>query len=131
MVRATRETSPILKDGAPILDKRGNPRLTAGPLSLGEGVAIPPHIAAMKLPPALTDVMVDTDPEAELRAKGRDVKGRWQSFYSDVTISISIREVRTRRAVGRSGPGHRSGQNANIGHANPKGLRTRLMQSAP
>jgi DNA topoisomerase IB len=121
LVRATRETSPILKDGAPILDKRGNPRLTAGPLSLGEGVAIPPHIAAMKLPPALTDVMVDTDPEAELRAKGRDVKGRWQSFYSDAhNINAASDKFARVAQLGDQAPAIEAANNANIGHANPR-----------
>ena len=46
------------------------------------GTALPPHIAALKLPPAWTDVHYSADPNASLLAQGKDSKGRLQSVYS-------------------------------------------------
>lgn len=47
-----------------------------------DGSALPPHIAALKLPPAWTDVHYSADPGAALLAQGKDAKGRLQSVYS-------------------------------------------------
>lgn len=46
------------------------------------GNALPEHIAALKIPPAWTDVTFDSNPDADLLATGRDAKGRVQSIYS-------------------------------------------------
>lgn len=46
------------------------------------GKSLPPHIAALKIPPAWTDVQYSSDPKASLLATGRDAKGREQRVYS-------------------------------------------------
>ena len=46
------------------------------------GKPLPAHIAALKIPPAWTDVSFDPNPEAELLATGKDSKGRKQAVYS-------------------------------------------------
>lgn len=43
----------------------------------------PPHIQALKLPPAWQDVRVSPDPQASLQAIGKDTKGRPQYVYSE------------------------------------------------
>src|ERR1700682_667703 len=48
----------------------------------GEGKALPAHIAALKIPPAWTDVTFNPDPKGELLATGKDAKGRRQAVYS-------------------------------------------------
>lgn len=47
------------------------------------GETPPPHIAALKLPPAWTDVRYSPDPDADLLAIGKDAKGRAQYVYSE------------------------------------------------
>ncbi|HJX53535.1 MAG TPA: anti-CBASS Acb1 family protein, partial [Polyangia bacterium] len=42
----------------------------------------PEHIQALKLPPAWTDVRVNSNPDADLLAVGKDAKGRPQYVYS-------------------------------------------------
>lgn len=54
----------------------GNERTAAGAKPL------PPHIAALKIPPAWTDVRYNDDPKAALLVVGKDVKGREQRLYS-------------------------------------------------
>jgi DNA topoisomerase-1 len=43
---------------------------------------LPPHIEALKIPPAWTDVTYNPDPEGDLLATGKDAKGRGQAIYS-------------------------------------------------
>jgi DNA topoisomerase I len=46
------------------------------------GSPLPAHIAALKIPPAWTDVHYDTNPGAALLVAGRDAKGRAVAIYS-------------------------------------------------
>lgn len=48
-----------------------------------EGAPLPEHITKLTIPPAWTDVRYSEDPNADLLASGRDVKGRPQSVYSE------------------------------------------------
>lgn len=48
-----------------------------------EGLPLPDHITKLTIPPAWTDVHYSEDPNADLLASGRDVKGRPQSVYSE------------------------------------------------
>lgn len=54
-----------------------------GTRTSADGKALPPHIAAAKIPPAWTDVTYSSDPKAELLVKGKDSKGRVQYVYSE------------------------------------------------
>lgn len=46
------------------------------------GAPLPPHIQALKIPPAWTDVTYSDDPKSALLATGKDSKGRRQAVYS-------------------------------------------------
>lgn len=46
------------------------------------GGPLPPHIAALRIPPAWTDVTYNPDPKANLLVTGKDAKGRRQAVYS-------------------------------------------------
>lgn len=46
------------------------------------GEPLPPHAAALRIPPAWTDVHYSRDPNADLLVVGRDAKGREQRIYS-------------------------------------------------
>jgi DNA topoisomerase-1 len=54
----------------------GNQRLAAN------GQPLPPHIAALRIPPAWTNVTYSPDPNAVLLVTGTDSKGRRQYIYS-------------------------------------------------
>ena len=49
---------------------------------LESGGELPEHISKLKIPPAWTDVEIDTNPEAKVLVTGKDAKGRTQSIYS-------------------------------------------------
>lgn len=53
---------------------------------------LPPHIAALKLPPAWTDVKYSEDPDADLLAIGKDSKGRSQYVYSEAFVAAQSAE---------------------------------------
>jgi DNA topoisomerase-1 len=48
-----------------------------------DGDPLPPHVQAMKIPPAWGNVRVNLDPDGDLLATGRDAKNRRTSIYSD------------------------------------------------
>jgi DNA topoisomerase-1 len=56
-------------------------RLESG-LATADGKPLPEHIAALKIPPAWTDVHFSPDPNAALQVTGKDAKGRRTSIYS-------------------------------------------------
>jgi len=58
-------------------------KLVDGKLVMASGEDLPPHIVALKLPPAWKPVTVNTNPGATLLAIGRDAKGRAQRVYSE------------------------------------------------
>ena len=64
-----------VKAGHQVTVVREGKRLTAS------GEPLPAHVAALKIPPAWTDVTYSDDPKAALQAVGRDAKGRRQSVY--------------------------------------------------
>ena len=60
------------------------------------GASVPPHVAALKIPPAWTNVRYSEDPKAALQAVGRDAKGREQRIYS-TEFSKTNAEAKFRR----------------------------------
>jgi DNA topoisomerase I len=48
-----------------------------------DGSELPEHIQKLRIPPAWTDVKINPDPAGDLLVQGKDVKGRFQSVYSD------------------------------------------------
>jgi len=74
-------------------------------LRLADGSPLPEHLNKLRVPPAWTNVMVDTNPEAALIISGYDAKGRRQSVYSaahsarQAGLKFSrIRELKTKLA---------------------------------
>lgn len=57
-------------------------KVVGGQRVQANGEPLPAHIAALKIPPAWTDVMFSPDEDAELLATGKDAKGRKQALYS-------------------------------------------------
>lgn len=53
----------------------------SGMVERGAGAA-PPHIAALKIPPAWKDVRYNPDPKGKLLVTGKDAKGRRTAIYS-------------------------------------------------
>ncbi len=66
-----------------------------------DGKGLPEHIAAIRIPPAWTDVQYNPDPDGELLVRGKDAKGRIQSVYSEAHWSESARVkfARTREVL--------------------------------
>jgi DNA topoisomerase-1 len=99
LAKAARDYAPIL-EGLDVFHETEHPRGEAGGAHGGEFVAkgsggtkqgfiphpgpekAPEHIKALKIPPAWTDVHINPDPEGDLLAVGRDIKGREQRIYS-------------------------------------------------
>lgn len=52
-----------------------------GSLKTVNGKQVPPHLVLLRIPPAWTEVMVDTNPTATSLAKGLDAAGRIQRVY--------------------------------------------------
>lgn len=52
----------------------------------GKAALAAPHIKALRVPPAWTDVSVNPDPSGKLMVTGKDAKGRVQSLYSPAYV---------------------------------------------
>jgi DNA topoisomerase-1 len=57
-------------------------KIVNGTRVTASGKPLPAHIAALKIPPAWTDVRVSDDPASALMVSGRDTKGRPTAIYS-------------------------------------------------
>ncbi|GIW60138.1 MAG: hypothetical protein KatS3mg087_1204 [Patescibacteria group bacterium] len=55
--------------------------------TLENGDPLPPHLANVRIRPDLKDVVVYTDPNSHILAKGRDKKGRLQMVYSNTFVA--------------------------------------------
>lgn len=71
-------------DGGRFASCEGMAPATRGPdgWQMADGSPLPDH-APKNIPPAWREVVIATDPEADLLVKGIDAKGRTQSVYSD------------------------------------------------
>ena len=58
-------------------------RDTTGKRSLVNGDPLPKFLTKLRIPPAWTGVVVNTNPRGDLMAQGKDVKGRLQSIFSE------------------------------------------------
>jgi len=82
---AARALALAIKDYDPDEPRDESGKWSSGSGGLVSGVeraAFPPHIQALKLPPAWTDVRINPNPDADLLAIGKDKKGRSQYVYS-------------------------------------------------
>jgi DNA topoisomerase IB len=61
---------------------RTRTKVVDGKRTLESGGELPEHISKLKIPPAWTDVEIDTRPDAKVLVIGKDAKGRTQSIYS-------------------------------------------------
>lgn len=64
------------------IDGAGRPQYPHDAHSTHTPAALPPHIAALKIPPAWTDVRWNADPDADLLVVGKDAQGRTQRIYA-------------------------------------------------
>ena len=64
--------------------RTSQPKTAASQLVPRESVpTVPEHIAAIRIPPAWTDVKINPDPHGDLWVTGKDAKGREQRVYSN------------------------------------------------